>query len=295
MSFVPVDVYVKDSLPVQNPVAGVVVRVFDINGATVYTQATTDADGHAGFLLPDSQTYQVRFYKLHCQFTNPQYIAVVPLPGTNVFDVQAQVFEPPAAVDPRLCRASGFFRDVTGAPATDVDVQIIAKFNPLLLEGSAVVTERVNVRTDKDGYLEVDLIRNGQYNVTVSGMEDVVRMISVPDAPSCNLPDLIFPVVGEVSFDPEGPYALTLGGDDVPITPTIITTAGSVLEGTALGDVIWASSDPTIFVVLPTATQLMLRPQGAGTAQLLVTRQDQTIVRIPDTPIQGQPMDVVVT
>ena len=46
MSYEPVDVYVCDSTPSKNPVAGVVVNVYSADGALFYTRGDTDASGH---------------------------------------------------------------------------------------------------------------------------------------------------------------------------------------------------------------------------------------------------------
>lgn len=294
MTLVAVDVFVKDTSLLHNPIQGVVVRAFNQAGSQGLTQTTTDSAGHAGFMLEDATTYQLRFFKQNVGFSNPKYIDVLVSPGINTFDVQGELFTPPAAVDPRLCRASGFFRTVTGAKAAGVSIHFIAKFDPLLLEGAAITTERVLMRTDQNGYVELDLVRNGHYDVTVEGMEDFQRTIFVPDAASVNLPDLLFPVVATVSFDPVGPFALTAGGTELAVTPTIISTDGRSLALSA-GDVCWASSDVAVFDIAYSPTQIFLRPVGVGTAELRATRRDKTIIRIPDTPIAGQPVTVTVT
>jgi hypothetical protein len=300
MSYSAVDLFTLDSSPAQNPIGGVVVRVYSQDGKHIYTQGTSDdVTGHVGFLLPDSMTYELRFYKQQVQFKNPQLIAVVPEPGANVFVANGQVFTPPAATDARLCRASGFFRDPTGASASGVEIDIITKFDPILLEGAAVVTERVHATTDENGYVELDLIRFGQYDVTVSGFEDTTRTISVPDAPSVNLPDLLFPVVASVRFAEPGPYTVAVadghGGNDLLLTPMLLTTDGRVLDGTGTGDVQWSSSDPLVLAVFPSGTKVTVRGLSPGTAQILVNRLDSTIIRIPNTPIAGQPVPVTVT
>jgi hypothetical protein len=294
VTLVAVDVYVKDTSLLHNPIAGVVVRAFNAAGSQGLTQTTTDVAGHAGLMLEDATTYQLRFFKQNVGFSNPKYVDVLVSPGVNTFDVQGELFTPPAAVDPRLCRASGFFRTVTGAAAAGVSIHFIAKFDPLLLEGAAVLTEREFFRTDARGYAEVDLIRNGHYDVTIEGMEDFQRTIYVPDAASVNLPDLLFPVVATVSFDPPGPWALTAGDPALGVTPTILSTDGRSLQLSA-GDVYWTTSDKAVFDIAYSPTQLFLRPVSAGSAELRAARSDTSIIRIPDTPIAGQPVAVTVT
>lgn len=292
MSFENVDVYIKDSLH-GDPISGVVVRVYSENGKIFYTQATTNNDGLAAFLL-NNQTYQLRFYKQHVALPNPRYIEVLEapvLPQSNVFDVVADLVVPPVATDPRLCTVYGHFRRPDGSPAVNVDIHFIAKFKPLLLDGAALVTERTTTRTDKDGYVQINLVRCGKYDVTVQGIEDEQRLISVPDAPNVHLPALLFPVVERVTFDVVQPWGVAVG-QEIYVTPTVYGSDGNKLE---FYDVLWSSSDTNVLAVLCAGGVLTLRGLAAGTASLVGRRADQTIVRIPDTPIQGVPAAVTVT
>jgi len=293
MSFEPVDFFITDKTAMALPVVGVLVRIYSGTGAVFFTQATTDINGQASFLL-ETQDYTARFFKQQVSFSQPQLFTVLETPEINKFDIKAEVLVPPIATDPRLCRASGFFRNLNGSPKQWLDIHFIARFSPILLEGAAIFGERVEIRTDADGYACIDLIRCAQYDATVENLEDRARCVSVPDASSVNLPDLLLPVVGSVMFDPPGPYALVIG-TDITITPTVMTSDGRPLEGVGTADVQWSMLDPTIAVVLPTATTLVLRGLVAGTTELRATRNDQTIIRIPNTPIQGQPVAITVT
>lgn len=294
MSYEPVEVYVTDTTPLATPLANVVVGVYNAAGSTLFTRATTDVNGRAAFYL-ETQDYSLRFYRYHVSFGQPQLITVLAAPETNSFSVRGEVLVPPMSPDLRLCRASGYFRNLNGAPKRYLDIHFIAKFAPILLEGDAVFTERVEVRTDENGYVELDLIRCAQYDAIIENLEDQARCVSVPDAASVNLPDLLLSVVGSVVFDVEGPYNLVTSGDDLILTPTVVTSDGRPLEGVAPYDVQWSTEDPAIAVVLPTATTLALRGLSPGTTRLVAKRSNQTIIRIPNTPIQGQPVDITVT
>lgn len=294
MSYEPVDVYVKDTSSLRLPVAGAVVRVFSQDGALSFSQATTDADGKASFLLPAPNTFQLRFFKQHVGFSNPLYLSVLEAPEVNVFDVPAELISPPTVPDTRLCVAYGFFRTPTGAAAPHVDLHFIPKFKPLLLDGDAVLVERAIVRTDARGYVQVPLIRFGQYDVTAQGTEDYRRIINVPDAANVNLPDLLFPVVGSILFSVD-PIPSIPEGTEIYVTPTVYGTDGSVLDGGAMSDVNWSSSDTTVLSVQLAGGVLTLRGIAPGAASLRAVRVDQTIVRIPDTPIVGVPVTVTVT
>ncbi len=297
MSYESCDVYVVDQSALALPVPGVLVRVFDATNRVFHTQAVTDASGRAGFTLYIG-TYQLRFYKFGAQVEQPQLVEVtVPPQGkplTNAFTVRAVVFQPPISNDPRLCRASGYFRDITGASQPNLDIQIIGQFQPILLEGAAVLSERRALRTDGDGFACVDLIRCARYTATLEGMEDTQRCVEVPDAPSANLPDLLFPVVEQVTLTPAAPYAMRVGAR-LELTPVVVASSGVPLVGTATADVVWSSSDTTVLDVGVTATTLVLTAKARGTAELRATRLNNTIVRVPNTAIRGVPQTITVT
>jgi len=128
----------------------------------------------------------------------------------------------------------------------------------------------------------------------VQGHEDALREIEVPNSSSVNLPDLLFPVVEAVTFDPPGPYALTVG-EKLEITPTVVGSNGVPIPGVAGGDVQWSSSDNSVLGVATTATTIVLTGIAPGTAELAAARRNTSIVRIPETPIQGVPQTATVT
>lgn len=298
-SYQSVDVVVLDSSALHDPVAGVLVRVLSADGKTLYTQGATDADGRVGFTLY-TQLYSLRFYKFQASFQQPQLIEVLEGAGgaapdePNEFVVYGETLTLPIASDPRLCRASGYFRDITGAPQRYLDLLFIGQFAPVLLEGAAVVSERRAVRTDDGGFVSIDLIRCAIYTATVEGLEDSLREVRVPDSPSVNLPDLLFPIVQSVSFDPPGPYSLAVG-ETLELTPTVVGSNKVPLTGVAYGDVVWSTADPLVATVAPlTETTLELRGTGAGTTTLLATRLDKSVIAIPEAPIVGSGVSIEV-
>jgi hypothetical protein len=146
----------------------------------------------------------------------------------------------------------------------------------------------VSGRTDEQGYFEIDLVRFGQYDVTVEGFEDQQRCITIPDYPSSNLPDLLFPVIDRVELDPPGPYNIGIGvANEIQVTPTVWDSSGRQLPGTALVDVMWRSSDTNVLGVEVTSEKVILRGLAPGAAQLQALRADSSIIRIPNTPVQG--------
>lgn len=291
MPFELVTIICTDDDPSKTPVAGVVVRIFDSAGVTFIMQGTTDSDGKVLFNLLAPVAYQARFFKPKYSLYPVQNFSVLEAPvapETNEFPIVGHVFKPPEAVHPRLCRCSGFFLYPNGAPAPNHDLQFIAKFDPILFEGDAMLKERVSGRTDERGYFEVDLVRCGKYDVTLEGFEDQLRCITIPDYPSSNLPDLLFDVVDRVELDPPGPYAIGIGvASQIEVVPTVWSSSGRQLPGTALVDVIWRASDTNLVMVDATATKLILRGLAPGATELQALRSDNSIIRIPNTPIGG--------
>lgn len=290
MSYEPVDVYVRDQL--DTPIQGVIIKVFSPTGETVFTQQVTDVDGKASFLL-FTQSYSMRFYKFHAAFLQPQQFAVLEAPETNAFNVVGEIFVPPMSTDARLCRAWGYFRDPDGSPQEHLDLHFYPEFSPILLEGSGVVPRKVAIRSDANGYAQIDLIRGGCYRVTIEGMEHEERFVRVPDLGSCNLPDMLFAVVSRVTFDPEGPYSISVG-DELEVTPTVYDSAGATLTGTGQNDVNWSSSNLDVLSISVGQTKLTLRGVAAGSAELRAERQDLSIIRIPSVAISGQPISITV-
>lgn len=288
-SFELVTIICTDDDPAKTPVPDVTVRIFDEMGVNFITQGTTDSNGEVLFNLLAPVAYQARFFKTKYSLYPVQNFTTLEAPvapDTNEFPIVGHVYKPPEAVHPRLCRCSGIFLYPNGAVAPNHDIHIIAKFNPILFEGDAMLKERVHGRTDERGYFEVDLVRCGKYDVTVEGLEDQLRCITVPDYPSSNLPDLLFAVVDRVELAPPGPYNLGQGGE-IEITPRVWASSGLELPGTALVDVLWRVADSNVACVNATSEKLILRGLAPGATELQALRADNSIIRIPNTPVNG--------
>lgn len=292
-----VDVYVLDDTAVHTPIEGVLVRLFDASNINFVTQAITNAQGLAAFSLEQLVNYNARFYKDRVSFVQPQRLPATNVPGLlGEFTVYGHVYAPPEALNPRMCCCSGFFRNPDNSPAVNHDVHVIAQFDPLLMEGNAMLTERLRTRSDQRGYVQIELVRFGQYLVTVEGLEDQQRVVTVPDSPSANLPDLLFSVVERITFTPAGPWTVSVGAaNELTVTPVVYASSGRVLPGTALQDVQWLTADPLVAVVLPSTTELVIRGLAAGTTTLTPVRWDSSIVRIPNPAILGTPINITVT
>lgn len=288
MSASAIDILVTDARQPASPLAGVVVKVLTQDGKRVVCQVTTGEDGVAQLLLTDG-TYQARFFKFGVSF---QGAVLIDACEESSYVVRGTPYVYPSSTDNRICIASGIFRTPTGGIARSVDIQFIAKWNPILLEGSPIMPERVSVRTDANGYVEVPLIRFGQYDATIEGMEDYQRQVSVPDAAAVNIGDLLFPVVSVVSFEGEGPYTSAVGTPLV-LRAHVFSSDGNELP-TVSSDVIWTTNNARCAVV-PGLNTLTVNADKPGTYQIQATRRDASIIRIPDTQIQGVPVQITFT
>lgn len=291
-SFVPTDLFVVDLD--KNPIEGVVARLMSPDGKRVHGQYSSDVDGHIKILLPAPNTYQVRLYKFGVSF-EAVLIEVKEAPEKNSFNVYGEPFKWPMSSDARLCVASGFFRDVTGAPKSYQDLHFVADFNPFVLDGSTVANERRSVRTDEKGWVEISLIRNAIYGVTMEGWQDQFRRITVPDRASVNLAYLLFPRVDRIDA---GATSFTVRkGKTVTLPISIFTTDDRQIENINC-DVIWTSGDEKIFIISSRSlTTLTLTGVGRGTSVLNARRNPTMIggdppVYYPDTPIKGVPITV---
>jgi len=293
MSFEPVNFVVVDQTA--TPIENVLVKVFDPTGATVFTEGQTNTSGTVSFLL-QTQSYSARFFKQQMSFSQPQLFDVLAAPATNTFDVVGTVFVPPTPTDPRFCKASGYFRTISGAPHQGMDLHFRGLFEYLILENNGIGDNKVITRTDKDGFVCIDLIRCARYEVTLQDFEDTPRYIDVPDQATTNLPDLLFPTVGRITFSPAGPFTIPGVGvaNEITVTPSVFTRDGRQLEGTTTANVKWSTEDETIAVVIPGTETLTLRGTTPGNTKLVATRVDTSIVRIPDSGIIGVPVDLEV-
>lgn len=299
-----VRIVLQDTAVPAQPVDGVGVRVYDAAGATLITSAVSGAvvPGEAEVTLAGDDPpveYQLRFHVVGGSIPSPQRIEVYSPPsasptGTNRFGVTAEMFDPPPAADPRLCRVSGYVRTPDGRARTGLGLHFIHLASPVVVDGALVSGERVSVKTDDDGYAQVDLYRTGRYLVTVEGYEDFPREVLVPDQSSLRLGHLLFERVAEVTFTPSGPWSLSV--DQVlEVTPVVRTTAARVLDGHGGSDVRYSTDDPSIASVILHNGSILLRGHAPGTTALRLARRDDSIRLVPDTDISGGLVTITVT
>jgi len=269
---VPVNVYVEDDSATPAPIEGAVVGAFDPTTFQQVGMGSTDADGRASLLLPGG-TYELRFFKAGFLFAMPQ-TAVVNEPelpeAPNGFTVAATpvgVFGVP--LDPRVCRCIGRFINFRNQPVANAMVRISAESElllraPKVVDSAMVSSSAVELRTDANGFVSVDLLRTGKYWITYSGEEDELWTIVVPDRSTANLIELIHPEPTALTFGLPSPVAVTIGQFvEVPVEvafsdfQTHSADLGNLIQFDAsdslLADVSFRTSDG-VLVILGKAT-----------------------------------------
>jgi hypothetical protein len=186
-------------------VDGVLIRIY--SGATLITTGITgEGDNSSGNRIFDLDVgdYTARFSMSGSGYTivSPQAFTVIG-DDTDDFTISVERLTRPVSTNPALCRCSGYVIDLAGQPLKNASVTFEGRNPPTLLGNDYIGKDRLVVVSDKSGYLQTDLIRNGVYRVVVSSYQDLTFEIKVPNLSSANLPDVIFPIVTAVQFDPE--------------------------------------------------------------------------------------------
>ncbi len=213
----------------------VIVRVFSEDGETFVTQGTTDEDGQLILELADLTTYWVRFFLEEYAFDPRLTIDVDSGASSNEFDVEGQYLAElaPSATN-YLCRVQGTVLGAHGAPVSGVRFTFSLTGKPRVVGGRVMVISDVIVESDSDGWVEVELVRNGSYDCVVMGLEDTVYRVQVPDTDACRVTDLIWFYIAELSWDPD---EVTLAaGDEEEVSPTVTLSSGTTTPFEMDGD-----------------------------------------------------------
>lgn len=295
-----------------DPLAGVLVRVFDALGATFISQnytAIVGSDAYCEFTLDGDDppiSYTIRLSKTGVAFDGslgvdnktPQIIEVYSPPsaspsGTNWFQAKGQTFVRPVSPDPRLCRCSGFFRDITGRPLPHLNMFFRTLNQPIIVDDDGVLGSYVEGRTDSEGYFQIDLFRNGQYEVILESLEDINRDITVPDTTSANLINVLFAYVKSLVFTPDT-VSVTIG-DYIDVDLEILDCNGVELDPID-GDLLFTSDDTDVATcqIIIGSGKLRVVGVGVGTAQITATRADTSICVVP-TELDYTPLSVTVS
>ncbi len=291
-----------DLIPV--PVDDVMVRVFDETGTTFITSGLTGdvTTGIVEFSLDGDVVpvrYQLRFGISGGAIVQPQYIDVYSPAagsptGTNNFGITAAMFTLEPASNPRLCRASGYVLGPDGRPRGGIDVHFVPCISLSVVDGYGLLGERVACRSDRTGFISVDLFRTGMYKAVVESREDVAREVVVPDRSSINIFSLLFPRVATIDWSLVAPWTTTVGAT-LSVIPTITATDFRVLDAPASEDVTYTMTHPEIATVTVVEGAIQVTGVSPGSTTLVVTRSNSEITYIPDLDIDGGVVAVTVS
>lgn len=294
-------VIVDDSLPSGLPLEGVLVRIYSEDGTSFITEVTTDADGRVTTDLPDLTTYWVRFFKPGYAFDAR---ATIDVDGSlpNSFDVVARNLTALASsTDPNLCRVSGYLLNGSGIPTPNVTLYFMLTGKPRVVGGRAMLPSKVYATTDKNGKIDIQLVRNGVYDVWAAGTDDTVYRAVVPDYANVNITDLLFPVVVTLSLE-TSEVSLAKGDTVAVIVTAELSSRVDIPYELDGGDKVSLSSILLIAVSDPAATAifqgntLFVTGVSAGAATVTISVRDNIFaLRQPSTGTLAAILAVTVT
>ena len=292
--------FTKDTGPTAL-VDNVMVRVFDTVGNLVTHDESGAPDiGTAQFELEGSA--EGTEYQLRCFYAGarirPHRILVFSPPSlapssSNDFIVPVQVFTLPVAVDPKMCRASGYLLGPARLPRKNIVLTFMPRFDAFVDELSTSTPGRFTTRTNEEGFALIDLYRLGIYDVTIEGREAITRTVHVPNRANILLPHLLFPVVVAVGYDQPAPFTVQ-EGETLLLEPTVVASDYRKLDA-GFEDALYQSMDPTVANVQPLEDRIAIRGIKPGTTRLRVSRLDRSIVYVPDLGIEGGDVALTVT
>jgi hypothetical protein len=253
-------VVVDDSIPSALELEGVLVRIYSQDGTTFITEASTDVDGRLTLDLVDLTTYWVRFFKVGYAFNAKATISV---DGglLNSFDVVGRNLTTQVpSTDPNLCRASGYLVNGAGVPTQNVTMYFMLTGKPRVVGGRAMLPSKVYATTDKHGFFEVELVRNGVYDTWAAGSDDTIYRVVVPDYPNVDISDLLFPEMALLAL---AQATLTISAGDVVEVPLTAQLSNRVFVPYTLdnGDIVSQAS-----LLIVTATGSSASAAFAGSA-----------------------------
>jgi hypothetical protein len=305
---VPVNIFVTDDSVSPAAIQGVVVNAYDPSTLSLIASATSDSAGRAAFSLPGNvspgTTYEVRFFKLGVIFANPMQIQVIePVVTNNNFDMSGTLLTLEVATDPDCCRCTGRLLDFSNRPLVNILVRIMAQADlrgqiPKVVNGNLISAEAMNLRTDINGFIKVDLLRGGQYWVMYSGEDDNVTPITVPDRTSANLIDLMYPQPVSFAWDPAvapgNAITITHGlSAEVGGTITFSDFTSKTIELALYLD--FTSANPTVASIGDTGNTVTINAQSPGVTTISVTvASGLSPSRIPNYSISAPNLTVTV-
>ena len=285
------------------PVQGMVVQIYNEANTVLLDSGMTDALGDAAFDEVAGR-YQLRFYGEHilASVTSPQQINVRTPPPANAWQFTAATFTIPVASNPNMCRCWAFFRTASGRPLADQYIRLAPKMDPVGMYPVAVGLgqQPEQLITDSNGYVQVDLPRGAEFDVSLEGYMDRSFDVAIPALTNQNLVDLLFPVPASVTFTPATAISVAADADAAAVAVALTMSDGRVLTGTT--DPAWSqyidieSANEAIATVTPSAGSFIAHGVAAGNTTITATiRAGVVLPRVPATVLTVTPVAVTVT
>lgn len=297
MSAVTLYVYNSADETKSTPLASCTVFVFSEDGATFVTTGTTDADGEVTFDLP-VETYWVRFFKAGFSFDTGLSIEVT---EDSEFEVGGEDLDvqPPATLG-HLCRVSGFIIGAAGQFLPNVTLEFILNGRVRISGGYMTGNAKVLVASDSDGYVEFDLLRDAVYEVVIESYSPDVFVLTVPDAASTNLTELIWPYVARVDL---GASDVSLGvGDEETVTVHAVWSSGLATPYNGINSTVnvasvvgASSSDTDVATVSWSGEDLVITGGGAGSCSINFRPGSTPERRVPALDVSLDSISVTVS
>jgi hypothetical protein len=270
MSVATLYVYDSTDETKSTPIESCTVFVFSEDGADFVTSGTTDAGGEVTFDLPN-ETYWVRFFKAGFSFNTGLSIEVTEDSEFEVAGANLDV-QPPATLS-HLCRVSGFVIGAAGQFLPDVTFEFILNDRIRISGGFLTGNAKVLVVSDHSGYVEFDLLRQAVYEVVIESYSPDVILITVPDAPSTNLTEMLWPFVARVA--PETDAVEMAVDEEVRVTVHAVWSSGLTTPYHGLDRTIQAysvvtatSSDTDVATVRWNGEALIITGEAAGSCTI---------------------------
>lgn len=283
MSAVTFYVYDSSDETKNTPVESCTIFVFSSDGSTFITSGDTDASGELTFDLPDA-AYWVRFFKVGFSFENRLSVAVS---EDDEFEVGGENLEtlPPATLS-HLCRVSGRVIGAAGQFLPNVTFEFMLNEIIRISGGYATGNAKAIVVSDAVGYLEFDLLRGAVYEVVVESYEPEVFVVTVPDAPSTNITELIWPYLARVDL---GETALSMSeGDEEEVAVQAVFSSGLETPYNGISEEVRASSllsasssDESVATATLSGGTLTVTAVGTGTCEISFTSGFTAARRVP--------------
>lgn len=300
---------VVDDEPVPNPVDDVRVRVYDAEdnyvteGVTVAGEYTTSLPATV-----EGVVYILRMYKPGYSFPDGSARSITVLSdrtrtpeevpfgaggfGTgeidypiNSWEFVSRAQEIPESNDPDLCMLYGNL--TTGGlrplPGAEIRFVLCAQYpdtgvgginypaNPSVVRNNIIISEHKGI-ADRDGFVQVALVRGGIYFAHVYGAEhpiEIAEIVYIPDKPSHPLEDVLLPYVKSVT--PEETSLSLNVGDSSFVEVTAVSSDES--EASPVGALIeYTSSDEGVATVDYEGDELKIVAVSAGTVTLTPSR-----------------------